>query len=114
MKAKTLIACAIVSAASITPALAQNAQPGGPQGTGWYGAPNMAVPVPRDATGPYIPGTAELVPYAEPQAYDSASAGATVVQPNPAYGRNDPRQPMPRRWVYQGFSADTNPPVPAP
>ena len=105
MKAKMLIACAIVSVTPLTPALAQNAEPSGPQGTGWYGAPNMAMPVPQNASGPYIPGTAEI--------------DARLVSPNtatsgyvPYAARGDRRDTNRGRWVYQGFSADTNPPAP--
>jgi hypothetical protein len=66
MKAKSFVAYALTACAiPAAPALAQNAEPSGPQGTGWYGAPYAAVP-----------------------------AGG--------------------RWVYQGHSFDTNPPVPAP
>jgi hypothetical protein len=84
MKAKTLVACALtVSAFAAAPALAQNAEPAGPQGTGWYGAPNAALPVPQ------------------------------IVYPYTYYERTDMRREG-RRWVYQGNSFDTNPPVPAP
>jgi len=84
MKAKTLIACAITaSAMPLASAFAQNAYPtqnaypSGPQGTGWYGAPNAATPMVTDRNE-----------------------------------RTDVRQARTQRWVYQGFSADTNPPAP--
>jgi hypothetical protein len=78
MKAKTLIACAITATTlPFASAFAQNASPSGPQGTGWYGAPNAATPIVTDRTE-----------------------------------RTDARQARTQRWVYQGFSADTNPPAP--
>lgn len=53
MKAKTFVVCALTAAAlPLTPALAQNAEPSGPQGTGWYGADPYAVRVPQDARRP--------------------------------------------------------------
>ena len=48
MKVKTFVACVLTaSALPLAPAIAQGAQPSGPQGTGSYGAPNAAVPVPQ-------------------------------------------------------------------
>ena len=105
MKAKMLIACAIVSAAPFTSAFAQNAQPSGPQGTGAYGLPNMATPVPQNASGPYIPGTAQIDPRA-------ATPGTATSGYVPYAARDDRRETGRGRWVYQGFSADTNPPAP--
>jgi hypothetical protein len=107
MKAKTLVACVLTaSALPLAPALAQNAQPGGPQGTGWYGAPNAAVPVPQTVS----PAEA----YATPMPQDSVSRGAAGDQR--AYERDmrrgDARRPMRQRGVYDGPSWSTNPPAP--
>ena len=99
MKAKTLVAC-VLTATAVAPALAQNAEPSGPQGTGWYGAPNAAAPVPR----PVQPADS----YAQPQ----------TVQPADSYtarGPRDARRPVRergQRGQYDGPSWDTNPPAP--
>ena len=90
MKAKTLIACAVTASVLPFAALAQNnAQPTGPQGTGWYGAPNAARPTPQENQ------------MAEP------NAGRIE-------RRADTRERYRDRRAYDGFSADTNPPTPAP
>jgi hypothetical protein len=86
MKAKTLVACALTAAAlPFAPALAQNAEPSGPQGTGWYGARNAAVPAPQ------------------------------TVQPADAYTTRVPQdtpRPTRQRGNYDGPSWETNPPAP--
>jgi hypothetical protein len=86
MKAKTLIACAITASALPFAALAQNAEPSGPQGTGWYGAPNAA--------------------RATPQENQIAERNARIER------RADTRERYRDRRAYDGFSADTNPPAP--
>jgi hypothetical protein len=85
MKAKTLVACVLTaSALPLATALANGPQPSGPQGTGWYGAPNAAVPVPQVV----MPGD------------------PVVVTPIPQ------ERPMRQRAVYDGPSWSTNPPAP--
>ena len=109
MKAKTLIACA-AAAVALPLSQAWATMPTGPQGTGWYGAANGALPVPQ-----------EPQPYAEqsdPRLGSDARAGWRHDQ------RAEMREPMRYPWygeqqsrripVLQGHSADTNPPVPAP
>ena len=105
MKVKTIVACALTATALPFAALAQNAQPSGPQGTGWYGAPNAAQPVPQPVPGTY--------------GYVAPGSDAYVVERDmrrEEMRRDDMRRDtreVPRR-TYSGFSADTNPPVPAP
>jgi hypothetical protein len=87
MKAKILVACALTaSALPLAAAFAQNAEPSGPQGTGWYGAPNAATPIPQGADNQYR-YPAERV-------------------------RDKDRMTRRDRVAYNGFSADTNPPAP--
>ena len=110
MKAKTFVACALTAVAvPLAPALAQNAQPSGPQGTGWYGAPNAAVPVPQPVSPAYI--------YAPPVASAPTAVQGSAPWSAPAGQRmddsSDMRRPAHRNWVYQGNSFDTNPPAPA-
>ena len=94
MKAKTLIACAIAAAALPFAALAQNAEPSGPQGTGWYGAPNAARPTPQEN---------QIAERENP----IAERNARIER------RADARERFrDRRGAYDGFSADTNPPAP--
>jgi hypothetical protein len=103
MKAKTLVAC-VLTAAAAAPALAQNAEPSGPQGTGWYGAPNAAVPVPRNVQ----PADANAVPA-------DANAVPKTTQPADRYAApvaRDTRKPVRERGQYDGPSWDTNPPAP--
>ena len=96
MKAKTLVAW-VLTAAAAAPALAQNAEPSGPQGTGWYGAPNAAVPVPRSVQ----PADA----YAVPKTAQPADRYAAPVA-------RDTRKPVRERGQYDGPSWETNPPAP--
>jgi hypothetical protein len=86
MKAKTLIACAVTASVLPFAALAQNAEPSGPQGTGWYGAPNAARPTPQEN--------------------QIAERNARIER------RADARERYRDRRAYDGFSADTNPPAP--
>jgi len=99
MKVKTLVACAITATAlPFASAFAQNAQPSGPQGTGWYGAPNAAVPTPQDTTA-----------YGYDASRNAVRSDSRMPWRN---DRTDERPARTQRWVYQGFSADTNPPAP--
>jgi hypothetical protein len=86
MKAKTLIACAVTASVLPFAALAQNAEPSGPQGTGWYGAPSAARPTPQEN--------------------QIAERSARIER------RADTRERYRDRRAYDGFSADTNPPAP--
>ena len=87
MKTKTLVACATVAAALATPSWAT--QPTGPQGTQLYGQ---------------RPGT--MLTFAE---LDLNGDG--VISPDEYRAAE---RLAPTRGAYNGFSADTNPPVPAP
>ena len=90
MKAKTVVACVLTaSALPLATALAQGPEPSGPQGTGGYGAPNAAVPVPQ------VPGATTDERYYERD-----------------MRRGDARRPMRQRGVYDGPSWSTNPPAP--
>jgi hypothetical protein len=111
MKVKTFVACVLTaSAMPLAPALALGPQPSDPQGTGWYGAPNAAVPVPQ----PEFPADS----YAPALPQDGVSRGASADQG--AYDRNmgrdvrrdDTRRPMRGRGMYDGPSWSTNPPAP--
>ena len=104
MKVKTLIACAITATAlPFASAFAQNnAEPSGPQGTGWYGAPNAAYPAPQDNGAYGYDASRNTVPQSE-------RSDARMM---PWRNRTDERPARTQRWVYQGFSADTNPPAP--
>ena len=85
MKTKTLVACAFAAAAlPLTPAWAT--QPTGPQGTQLYG--------PRQQNFAEVDRNGDGV--ITPDEYRAAERRA------------------PARGAYDGFSADTNPPVPAP
>ena len=103
MKVKTIIACALTASALPLAALAQNAEPSGPQGTGWYGAPNAATPVAQPVQS--------TPSYSADQTY---SSGATVQPTDQPRWRADMRsnERAYRRGAYHGFSADTNPPAP--
>ena len=108
MKAKTLVACVLTaSALPLATALANGPQPSGPQGTGWYGAPNAAAPVPQVV----MPGDPVVV---TPIPRDSASPGATMDERyyEGDMRRGDARRPMRQRGVYDGPSWSTNPPAP--
>ena len=105
MKAKTLIACAFAASA----ASAWATMPSGPQGTGSYGAPNGAVPLPQTVP----PGSIYVGPQAAPVPDDSVHrdllADQTAIDRDPP--RADPRRRA-RNWVHQGPSWATNPPAP--
>ena len=103
MKVNTLFVCAATAVTLPLAAVAQNnAEPSGPQGTGWYGAPYAAQPVPQSN-----------------QSWDSSA-----LERNDAYAaerrdwraerRADMREQRQdrRSYRYYGFSADTNPPAP--
>jgi hypothetical protein len=101
MKAKTLVACALTAAAlPLAPALAQNAEPSGPQGTGSYGARSGAVPAPQVVApaDPYVKSAPQTARPADPY------STARVPQ--------DARQPVRGRGSYDGPSWETNPPAP--
>jgi hypothetical protein len=112
MKARMIIACA-ATAATFPLTAAWATMPTGPQGTGAYGSPNGAVPVPQEQNNPYGPGSA---------AYEGRSA--TAGESRTMDSRNDRRAETREerrgflggltRGALQGFSADTNPPVPPP
>lgn len=97
MKARTIFACAAVAAA-LPFSAAWATMPTGPQGTGWYGSPNGALPGPQQQLDPYG------------RAYDgrSATAGETRGETRGGFMSSFTRGPL------QGFSADTNPPAPPP
>jgi hypothetical protein len=111
MKAKTFVACAFaVSAVTLAPAWAT--MPTGPQGTGAYGAPNGALPLPQTVPPGYVyPGPqAAGTPVPDDSAQRDALADQTAIDRDPP--RADARRPV-RRWVHHGPSWATNPPAPA-
>jgi hypothetical protein len=99
MKVKTLVACVLTTAAT-APALAQNAEPSGPQGTGWYGARSGAVPAPQVVApaDPYVTPAPQTARPADPY--------------NTARVPQDARRPVRGRGSYDGPSWETNPPAP--
>ena len=120
MKAKSLVLFASAAALPFAAAFAQNnAEPSGPQGTGWYGnsAPFAVYDRNRDgviSADEYPVRDPRLEPRA-PGYADTPAAGATV---SPQYDRErsrmNTRDERRARNRYDGFSADTNPPTPAP
>lgn len=107
MKVQTILAVAATSA--VLPFTAAWATiPTGPQGTGWYGSPNGAVPVPQTA------------PYVGYEGRSAAASGDTRTPDQRAETRPDERGFLGNmgarftRGPLQGFSADTNPPAPPP
>ena len=111
MKAKTFIACAFAaSALPLAPAWAT--MPSGPQGTGSYGAPNGAVPLPQTVPpghvypGPQPAGT----PVPDNSVNRDALADQTAIDRDPP--RTTDGRGTARRWVHQGPSWATNPPAP--
>ena len=106
MKVKTLVAC-VLTAAATTPALAQNAEPSGPQGTGSYGARSGAVPAPQVvAPAPQVVAPADPYVTPAPQTARPANPYSTARVPQ------DARQPVRGRGSYDGPSWETNPPAP--
>jgi hypothetical protein len=89
MKAKTLIACAVTASALPLAAIAQNAQPSGPQGTQLYGNRQVLI-----------------------MTFAQLDTNHDGVISREEYLIAEQRAP--RVGPYQGFSADTNPPAPAP
>ena len=104
MKVKTLVVSACAAALPFAAAFAQNnAEPGGPQGTAWYGNPGPLAVYDLNRDG---------IITAEERA-------ATTVRVEPRYDARTERRVITRderraRYPYNGFSADTNPPAPAP
>jgi hypothetical protein len=107
MKVKTFVACAF--AVSALPAWAT--MPSGPQGTGAYGAPNAAVPLPQTVPPGYIYVGPQAAPVPDNSVHRDLLADQTAIDRDAP--RADARQPA-RRWVLQGPSWATNPPAPAP
>src|ERR1700741_4793166 len=103
MKAKTLVACAFTAAPlPLAPALAQNAEPSGPQGTGSYGGRNGAVPAPQVVApaDPYATPAPKVTP--APQTAGPADPYSTARVPQ------DARRPVRGRGSYDGPSWETN------
>ena len=119
MKVKSLLVFASAAAMPFAAAFAQNGPtPSGPQGTGWYGYDARML----DRNGDGVISADEYAAYRDSRvdprapAYGTPSTGATV---SPQYDRSTDRRLITRddrraRYPYDGFSADTNPPVPAP
>ena len=116
MKARTIIACA-ATAAVLPFTAAWATQPTGPQGTGAYGSPNGAFPVPQQQLDPYTTG------YAPQYEGRSATAGESRAMGSRGDPRAETQTPQDQRGFMggrftrgplQGFSADTNPPAPPP
>jgi hypothetical protein len=111
MKAKSFVACALTACVvPLAPALAHNPDPSGPQGTGWYGAPNAAVAIPQ-MVSPYY----EQAPYTQPRARTVPAPQSGTYADAPMDERMRERADMRtrgERWVYEGPSFDTNPPAP--
>ncbi|TAK83665.1 MAG: hypothetical protein EPO20_17195 [Betaproteobacteria bacterium] len=131
MKVKRPLVFVFASAAAMPFAAAfaqNNAMPSGPQGTGSYGNVSPFAVYDRNGdgvitAGEYPPRSMAVAPSAPgysasppASAYGTPSAGATLA---PDYDRGtDRRVGVPddqrARYPINGFSADTNPPVPAP
>jgi len=120
MKVKTFVVCAFaVTASSVGPAWAT--MPTGPQGTGAYGAPNAAVPLPQTVPPGYVYPAGTLNSTAAEStaaAVPDTSANRDLLADRTALDRDPPRTENPsavrpaRRWVHQGPSWATNPPAP--
>ncbi len=122
MKVKRLLVFASAAAVPFAAAFAQNnSTPSGPQGTGWYGNLSPFAVYDRNGDGvitadEYAAARDRGVEPAAPAYSPTPSAGATL---SPDYDRSTDRRIIRRdephaRYPYNGFSADTNPPVPAP
>lgn len=106
MKAKIVVATAFAACA----ASAWAGMPSGPQGTGSYGAPNAAVPLPQTIPPGYIDVGPQAAPIPDDSVHRDLLADQTALDREPA--RTDARRPS-NRWVLQGPSWATNPPAPA-
>ncbi|HJY75810.1 MAG TPA: hypothetical protein VKE95_04225 [Burkholderiales bacterium] len=106
MKAKTF--AAYVFAATAVPVASWAGMPSGPQGTGTYGAPNGAVPLPQTVPPGYIDVGPQAAPVPDDSVHRDALADQTAIDHEPARtaGRRS------NRWVLQGPSWATNPPAP--
>jgi len=110
MKAKTLVACAL-AASTLPLASAWATMPSGPQGTGSYGAPNGAVPLPQSVPPGYIDAGPRVAPVPDNSVNRDRLADQTAIDREPARSGTGRRS---NRWVLQGPSWATNPPAPAP
>ena len=111
MKAKTLLAYAF-AASALPLASAWATMPSGPQGTGSYGAPNGAVPLPQSVPPGYIDVGPQSAPVPDNSVNRDRLADQTAIDHEPA-ARTNTRRPS-NHWVLQGPSWATNPPAPAP
>ena len=113
MKVKTFIVSAFAATASAAGA-AWATMPTGPQGTGTYGAPNAAVPLPQSVPPAYVypsPQDQAAVAVPDTAAARDILADRTALDRDPPLTEADRRSA--RRWVHQGPSWATNPPAPA-
>ena len=116
MKAKTFAAC-VFAAAAVPVASAWAGMPSGPQGTGSYGAPNGAVPLPQSVPPGYIDVGPQAAAVPDNSVTRDQLADQTAIDREPAArtnaaARTDGRRPS-NHWVLQGPSWATNPPAPA-
>lgn len=117
MKVKTFVA-SLFSVAAASGGSAWAVMPTGPQGTGAYGAPNAAVPLPQTVPPGYVyPADNMNSTAAESTAAPVPDTSATrdLLADRTALDRDPPRtdrRPA-RRWVHQGPSWATNPPAPS-
>ena len=109
MKAKTFAAC-VFAAAAVPVASTWAGMPSGPQGTGSYGAPNGAVPLPQTVPPGYIDAGPQVAPVPDNSVNRDRLADQTAIDREPA-ARTDTRRPS-NHWVLQGPSWATNPPAP--
>lgn len=117
MKMKSLLVFASAAAVPFAAAFAQDANPGGPQGTAWYGysAPEFAMlDTNRDGVVSADEYAARDLPLERRSpAHSTPSAGATG---SPQYDRSPERARLREdrraRYPYSGHSFDTNPPAP--
>jgi hypothetical protein len=84
--------------------------PSGPQGTGSYGAPNGAVPLPQTVPPGYIDAGPQVAPVPDNSVNRDRLADQTAIDREPA-PRTNTRRPS-NHWVLQGPSWATNPPAP--
>ena len=119
MKVKTFIAFAFSASAAASAGAAWATMPTGPQGTGAYGAPNAAVPLPQSVPPGYVHPARTMNSTAAESTeapLPDTTAVRDVLADRSALDRDPPRADArtPRRWVHQGPSWATNPPAPAP